>query len=220
VLQLATGQVIVLVEVEQPQARRPNTAAIHHAFLLTMEQFGEAQTRLAAAGYEIADARAAFRARGEYSFDVADPDDHRWQIQAFGPEQHELLKPDVGVVDCGPAEQFAVGSVTVFRAGNFFLVREKAGFLALSRWCRHANGLTAYQPQHWQFFCAFHGATYNLQGDHTGHLPGVAPLRQNPVTITPDGRVLVDTDLVIERAADEPPMITPIPATVGGHVPA
>src|SRR5581483_4895586 len=100
VLQLGTGQVVVLVEVERPQPRRPYTAAIHHAFLLTMDQFRAAQARLAAAGYEIADARAAFRAKGEYSFDVNDPDGHRWQVQAFGPEQHELLKPGVGVVDC------------------------------------------------------------------------------------------------------------------------
>ncbi len=220
VLQLGTGQVVVLVEVERPRPRRPYTAAIHHAFLLTMDQFRAAQARLAAAGYDIADARAAFRAKGEYSFDVNDPDGHRWQVQAFGPEQHELLKPGVGVVDCGPAERFAVGSVTVFREGNFFLVREKGGFLALSRWCRHANGLTAYQPQHWRFFCAFHGATYNLQGDHTGHLPGVAPLRQNPVMIGADGHVLVDTDVVMERTADEPPVVTPAPERVSEQAPA
>lgn len=211
VLRLNTGQLLVLVQVPQPVPIRPNTAAIHHAFLLTMEQFRAAQARFAAAGYAISDTRAAFRAKGEYSMDIYDPDGHRWQVQAFGPEQHALLKPGVGVVECGPVDRFAVGSVTVFREGNFFLVRDKRGFLALSRWCRHANGLLAYQREHWRFFCAFHGATFDLQGTHTGHLRDIPPLRLNPVTITPEGVVLVDTDVVLERATDEPPPYTPVP---------
>jgi catechol 2,3-dioxygenase-like lactoylglutathione lyase family enzyme len=220
VLQLATGQCLVLLQVDHPAPRRPNSTSIHHAFYLTMDQFRAAQARLSAAGYDIADNRAAFRARGEYSFDVSDPDDHRWQVQAFGPEQHELIKPDAGVVDCGPAEQFAVGSVTVFRDGNFFLVRAPEGLLALSRWCQHANGLLAYQCEHWRFYCAFHGATYTTYGDHTGHLPNVPPLRLNPITLTDDGRVLVDTNVVIERRPDEPPPFTAVPVAESAAAPA
>jgi catechol 2,3-dioxygenase-like lactoylglutathione lyase family enzyme len=216
VLRLNTGQLLVLVQVERPAPIRANTSSIHHAFLLTMDQYRAAQERFAAAGYDIGDTRAAFRAKGEYSMDIFDPDGHRWQVQAFGPEQKCLIKPEVGVVECGPVDQFPIGSVTVFREGNFFLVRDKRGFLALSRWCRHANGLLAHQREHWRFFCAFHGATYNLQGDHTGHLRDIPPLRMNPVTITPEGIVLVDTDQVIERSGDEPPPVTPVPAALAG----
>jgi catechol 2,3-dioxygenase-like lactoylglutathione lyase family enzyme len=216
VLRLNTGQLLVLVQTDQPVPIRPNTSSIHHAFLLTVEQYRAAQERFAAHGYDIGDTRAAFRAKGEYSMDIYDPDGHRWQVQAFGPEQHCLIKPDAGVVECGPVDKFAVGSVTVFREGNFFLVRAKEGFLALSRWCRHANGLTAYQPEHWRFFCAFHGATYNLRGDHTGHHANVPPMRLNLVTITPDGMVLVDTDTFIERSHDEPPAYTPVPVARSG----
>ncbi len=218
VLRLNTGQLLVLIQTDQPVPIRPNTSSIHHAFLLSLEQYRAAQERFAAHGYDVGDTRAAFRAKGEYSMDVFDPDGHRWQVQAFGPEQHCLIKPDAGVVECGPVDKFAVGSVTVFREGNFFLVRGKQGFLALSRWCRHANGLTAYQPEHWRFFCAFHGATYNLQGDHTGHHANVPPLRLNQVTITPQGMVMVDTDAVIEREHDEPPAYTPVPAAFEGAV--
>jgi len=202
-LKLNTGQLIVLTEVDEPVPIRENSSSIHHAFLLTMDEYRLAQERFKAAGYNIEDSREQFRAKGENSMDIWDPDGHRWQLQAFGEEQHSILKPGAGVVDCGPASQYEVGSVTTFKEGNFFLVHDKKGFLALSRWCRHANGLLSYQREHWRFYCAFHGATYNLCGNHTGHLAGVGALRLNPITISEDGRLLVDTDEVIERGEDE-----------------
>jgi hypothetical protein len=41
----------------------------------------------------------------------------------------------------------------------------------------------------------------------------IPPLRSNPVTVTPEGMVLVDTDTVVERATDEPPEYVPVPET-------
>ena len=210
-LRLNTGQLIVLTEVDEPVPIRRNSSSIHHAFLLTMDEYGQAQERFKAAGYDVEDSREQFRAKGENSMDIWDPDGHRWQLQAYGEEQHALIKPDVGVVDCGPAEQFQIGSVTTFKDGNFFLVRNKQGFLALSRWCRHANGLLSYQREHWRFYCAFHGATYNLCGDHTGHLANILALRVNPVSISGAGHVLVDTDTVWERQPDDPPAYVAAP---------
>lgn len=205
VLRLNTGQLVVLTEVDDPVPIRPNTSSIHHALLLTMHQYEQAQERFKAHGYEIGDTREQFRAKGEHSMDIWDPDGHRWQLQAFSEEQHMLIRPGVGVVDCGPGENFELGSVTTFREGNFFLIRKPEGFLALSRWCRHANGLLSYQREHWRFYCAFHGATYNLEGDHTGHLPNIAALRLNPVAIDERGHVLVDTEVVQERDEGVPP---------------
>jgi catechol 2,3-dioxygenase-like lactoylglutathione lyase family enzyme len=215
VLRMNTGQLLVLTEVDAPEPRRPNSASIHHAFWLTPDEYRAAQDRLAAAGVDISDERVAFRAKGEYSMDAWDPDGHHWQVQTEVQEEaQQIIKPGVGVVDCGPADRFAVGSITSFGDGNFFLIRNQKGFLALSRWCRHRNGILAHQPEHWRFFCNFHGATYNYEGDHTGHMQNVAPLRMNPVTVTPDGRVLVDTDAVLERATDEAPAYVPV-ATKG-----
>jgi len=211
VLRMNTGQLLVLVEVADPEPRRKNSASIHHAFWLTMDQFRSAQTRLSAVGIDISDERAAFRSKGEYSMDAWDPDDHHWQIQAEGPEAVELIKPGVGVYDCGPADKFHVGSVTPFGEANIFLIRNEKGFLALSRWCSHRNGLLANQPEHWRFFCNFHGATYNYCGDHTGHMREVLPLRSNPVSISPDGHVLVDTEVVIQRQPDEAPTYVQAP---------
>jgi catechol 2,3-dioxygenase-like lactoylglutathione lyase family enzyme len=211
VLRMNSGQLLVLMEVENPEPRRHNSQTIHHAFWLTTDQYRSAQERFSADGIDISDERASFRAKGEFSMDAWDPDNHHWQVQTQGPEATEIIKPGVGVVECGPAEQFAVGSVTPFGKGNFFLIRNDEGFLALSRWCRHRNGLLINQKEHWQFFCHFHGATYNYDGDHTSHLRGVGPLRMNPVTITDQGIVTVDTDVVLERQEDEPPRFTAAP---------
>lgn len=214
-LKMNTGQLLILVEVDSPQPTRPNSASIHHAFWLTMDQYRTAQTRYAAAGYDIGDERAAFRAKGEYSMDLWDPDGHHWQIQAEGPEATELLKPGVGVVECGPVDRFPVGSVTPFGEGNFFLMHDAAGFLALSRWCTHRNGLLAYQREHWRFFCNFHGATFGNDGCYTGHVQDILPLRSNPVTISSEGVIFVDTDVVIERCQDDPASYTPVGQTAG-----
>lgn len=210
VLRMNCGQLLVLLEVDRPEPRRPNSLTIHHAFWLTPDRYRSAQERFAEAGIDISDERAAFRAKGEYSMDAWDPDGHHWQVQTHTSEATEIIKPGVGVVECGPVERFEIGSVTPFGAGNFFLVRGAEGFLALSRWCRHRNGLLANQQEHWRFFCHFHGATFNYDGDFTGHMRGVQPLRMNPVSITPEGMVMVDTDVVLERAEDEPPPYTPV----------
>ncbi len=215
VLRMDSGQLLVLVEVEEPEPRRKNSASIHHAFWLTTDQYRTAQERFTAAGIDISDERVAFRAKGEFSMDAWDPDGHHWQVQTEGPEATELIKPGVGVVDCGTTDKYEVGSITSFGEGNFFLIRNEGGFLALSRWCRHRNGLLANQKEHWRFFCNFHGATFNYDGDHTGHMRDLPPLRSNPITIADDGRVLVDTDVVIERDPDEPPRFVPVPEMAG-----
>ncbi len=211
-LRMNTGQLFVLVETEKVEPRRPGSSSIHHGLLLTLEQYARAQERLRRYGYEIADTREQYRPRGEYSMDIEDPDGHRYQIQAYGPEAHEIICPGVGVVDCGPHEGYAVGGVRVFKEGDFFLVRTADGFLAVTRWCTHMNGKVIYQQDHWRFWCPFHGSTFDRRGDHTGHLAGVPALRLNPVSIGPDGHVLVDTDQVIERECYAPQQATPPPA--------
>jgi len=208
-LRLNTGQLIVLVQVEKPEPRRENTSSIHHAFLLTMEQYRAAQERFKAAGYDISDTREQFRARGEHSMDIYDPDDHRWQVQAYSDAAHEVIPPAQPRYDCGPADRYAVPSVTTHGEGNFFLIRERRGFRAVSRWCMHMNGKLTYQPEHYRFFCNFHGATYDESGCHIGHLPNIRPLRQHPVTLDADGHVWVEAGTAVERGEDEPTLLTP-----------
>ena len=182
-LQMNTGQLFILVQKDTVEPRRPGSSSIHHGFLLTPNQYRRAQERLKAFGYDIADTREQFRARGEYSMDVYDPDDHRYQIQAYGPEANEILLPDAGVVDCGPASRYKAGEVKLFKDGNFYLVRMKDGFLALTRWCRHMNGKVVYQKEHFRFWCPFHAMTYDRAGDPLWGRPDVCALRLNAIGV-------------------------------------
>jgi Rieske Fe-S protein len=216
VLQMNTGQLLILVKRDHVVPRRPGSSSIHHGFLLTIEQYRQAQERLSQAGYDIGDTRAQFRARGEYSMDIDDPDGHRYQVQAYGPEAKEIARPDVGVVDCGVADGYRVGDVRLFADGNFFLTRLPDGFLALTRWCTHMNGKIVYQKAHWRFWCPFHGATYDRRGEPIAKRPDVCSLRLNRVSFSPDGHVLVDTDTVIERAAYSPDQAVQPPAGLAG----
>lgn len=201
VLQMNTGQLFILVKRPSVVPRRPGSSSIHHGLLLTMEQYQAAKAHLEALGYETGDTREQFRARGEYSLDIYDPDGHRYQIQTYGPESTEIVLPDVGVVDCGPAAGYRVGDVKLHADGNFFLVRLPEGFLALSRWCTHMNGKVVYQKAHWRFWCPFHGAIYDRRGEPILPRPDVCALRLNPVSFSAEGHVLVDTDEVIQRAS-------------------
>jgi catechol 2,3-dioxygenase-like lactoylglutathione lyase family enzyme len=214
VLQMNTGQLFILAKSESVEPRRPGSSSIHHGFLLTPNQYRRAQERLQQHGYDIADTRQDFRARGEYSMDVDDPDGHRYQIQAYGPEAHEVLLPGVGVVDCGPAESYKLGQPKLFKDGNFYLVRLKNGFLALTRWCRHMNGRVVYQKEHYRFWCPFHAMTYDRAGDPLWGRPDVCALRLNAIRFSPEGHVLVDTDEVIDRERYEPSQAVQSPAQV------
>jgi len=201
---------VVLVQVDKVQPFRPNSNSIHHAFYLTPAQYRAAQERRKAAGFDVTDTRADFRAKGENSFDVYDPDGHRYQIQSVGPEAAEILKPGMGEVRCGKVEDFAVGSVTHFKEQQFYLVRRPEGFLALSHWCTHMNGELRWRENYWSFFCPFHKATFDRNGESTSHRSGYPPLRLHPVTITGDGQVLVNTNEIVNRKNFDPKQVAPV----------
>lgn len=198
-LKCNSGHMILLVQVEKVQPFRPNSSSIHHAFYLTPEQHQRARERRAAAGHPVSDTRAAFRANGQLSFDVFDPDGHRYQVQSVGPEASVILKAEIGDVICGKVDDFAIGSVTHFEDGQFYLVRHKDGFLALSHWCTHMNGILRWRQNYWSFYCPFHKATFNRKGESTSHRPNYPPLRLHPVTIASDGTVVVNTNELIHR---------------------
>ena len=202
-LQMNTGQFFILVQKDKVAHRLPPRSFIHHAFLLTPNQYQRAYQRLKELGYELGDTRIALRPHGEYSIDIADPDGHRYQLQTYGPEAKEIIKPGVAVVNCGLADDYKVGDVRVFKDGNFFLVRLPEGFLALTRWCTHMNGIVVYQQTHWRFYCPNHGATYDRRGNATSY-PAECAMRLNPISFSSHGEVLVNTDEVIERSSYQP----------------
>lgn len=208
-LAMNTRQRVLLVEVPEVPPYPASGGSIHHAWLLTMEQFAKARDRLEALGYETGiDPRQSFRAVGEFNMDIHDPDGNRFQIQAFGEEGTEILASGAGTVACGKFGEFAPGSVTRFAEGRFFLVRNRDGFLALSAWCTHKNGITAWQKESWHYYCPFHGAKFDGNGVYKGDM-GCQPLRLNPVSIADDGTVLVDTGRFFARDGYSPSQAVP-----------
>lgn len=200
VLQLNTGQLVILVKSDHVETR----SGMHHAFMLTPNQYRRMMEHVLAAGYDLVDIRAQFRAHGEYSINIKDPDGHGIQFQCNSPEARAIIRPGTGVVDCGPADAYRVGDVKLVKDGNFFLVRRAEGFLAMTRWCTHLNGRIIYQREHWRFYCPYHQSTFDRCGDPIGGEPNLTALRLNRVSFSADGRVLVDTDDVIERDLFDP----------------
>lgn len=210
-LSMNTRQRVLLVQMSEVVPFRPNSSSIHHAWHLTIEQFERAKERLAARGFNITDSRQAFRAMGEHSLDVFDPDGHRFQIQAYGPEAKQIIVENVGEIDCGNVGEYELGTVKVFAKGRFSVVRLEEGFVALSRWCTHMNGVLAWKPEHWQFYCPMHGAIYNRRGECTQVGRELPPLRLHPLSIAPDGAITVRPDEVIRRETVRPSDAVPAP---------
>ena len=222
VLKMNTGQLLILVQVPEEEMRTNlgMSTGVHHAFMTTPNQYRRAIARMQEMGFDLVDYRAQFRAYGEFSINFKDPDGHRLQLQCYGLESTEIMPGD-GIVDCGTEDQYRVGAMKPFKVGNFYLVRRKEGFLAISRWCRHLNGLVAYQPKHWQFWCPLHGATYDRDGinEPFPSNEGKDPLRLHPLTFNAEGHILVDTDRVIERTQFELSQVT-VPPAVAAAAPA
>ena len=212
-----SGHMILLVQVKgEVKPFRPNSSSIHHALYLTPDQHQRARERRAiATGKDVSDTRASFRANGQLSFDVFDPDGHRYQVQSIGPEASVIMKADMGDVVCGKVDDFAVGSVTHFKDAQFYLVRHRDGFLALSHWCTHMNGELRWRENHWSFYCAFHKATFNRKGESTSH-KNYPALRIHPVTVRDDQTVVVNTNEVINRRNFDPSQLAAVPPCMVG----
>lgn len=207
VLKMNTGQLIILVETDVDSDRQAGHG-VHHGFLLTRNQFRRAMERLQKNNIEIVAQREEFNAKGQYSVDVFDPDGNHYQLETVDPTQATDTVPSgAGVIDCGPAADYNIGEVRLFKDATFFLVRNKEGFLAMSRWCTHMNGLLTYQQAHWRFVCPMHRASYDRRGIpncSTLRHPNLSPMRLHPISFTADGHVLVNTDETIERNSYEP----------------
>jgi catechol 2,3-dioxygenase-like lactoylglutathione lyase family enzyme/nitrite reductase/ring-hydroxylating ferredoxin subunit len=203
-------QMVVLVQSAGVKIERDGANSTHHAWLLkTPEEYHACIARLKGMGFEIEDYRAAFRAAGQYSVDIVDPDGHRFQIQSQGPEATDIRVPKKGKVRCGPAAKYEPGSVTLFKEEQFFLLRLEGGFLALSQWCTHQNGLVGWRGNFYDFYCMKHGAVFGRTGDSASVVMDLPPLRLHPLRIDQAGEIEVDTDRVVVRRAFSPDQLVP-----------
>jgi lactoylglutathione lyase len=203
-------QMVVLVQSDNVAIEREGANSTHHAWLLkTPAEYHACIERLKERGFDISDYRAAFRAAGQYSSDLVDPDGHRFQIQTQGPEATDVRIEKKGVVNCGPIDGYEVGTVKLFKDQKFFLLRLKEGFLALSQWCTHQNGLVQWRDNFYDFYCMKHGAVYSRRGEAESVIMDLPPLRLHPVTINSNSEVEVDTDRVVLRRDYTPDQVVP-----------
>ncbi|MBM2812691.1 MAG: hypothetical protein HW416_3450 [Chloroflexi bacterium] len=202
VLRTNSGELVILVQ--RDTVAPMHAMGVHHAFTMTPNQYRRMLDRAKAKSHEMGVFRADFLAPGEYGLNFEDPDGHGVELDTTTIEADQNVPPGVGVVDCGPVDRFALGDVRVSNEGNFFLVRLAEGFLAMTRRCTHMNGVLTYDKDHWRFFCPYHHACFDRRGDPLGGQPALDALRLNPVTLSADGHVLVNTDEIIPREFFDP----------------
>ncbi len=212
VLRMNTGTMLVLVEKDDVVPRRPGTNAVHHAFTMTPNQYRRLLEKVDEYKIDVWVDRAQYLAQGEYNVNFKDPDDHMLEVCCDAPEASEIILPNVGTLDCGPASAYKIGDVKLFKDADVYLVRLKEGFLAMSRWCTHMNGRIIWNREHWRFQCPYHHATFDRRGDLTGGQPDLDALRLYAVSFSPAGHVLVDTSEVTHRNCFEPAQAAKPPA--------
>jgi len=112
-----------------------------------------------------------------------------------------------GVIKAGTLEEFAVGSVTYFQEGRFYLHRlEDGSFIALWQRCTHLGCSVPWEESKEQFHCPCHGTLFNKVGEVESG-PAPRPMDTFPVIIE-GGEVFVDTEEAFERKGFEPSQTT------------
>lgn len=199
---LASGDYLTLCESAEV---RPNPPGLHTRFAVPHEDWEPLVGRLQALGLAMHDDRkGGLRAVGEAGLNVTDPDGHVLELELHGPAAYEVPAARRGKITAGPIDDFAIGSVTRIPAGQFFLVRLRDGFLAVSQICTHMQFTVTYQPEHFRFYCPRHRRKFTRTGKFLPRFEDdeTPPLRVYAIEFV-DGQVVVDTDESIPRQSEE-----------------
>jgi cytochrome b6-f complex iron-sulfur subunit len=102
------------------------------------------------------------------------------------------------LLEAGPAESFAPGSVTGFMGGRFYLARQQdGGFIALSLRCTHLGCSITWEENQKRFLCPCHASSFTISGE-VMNPPAARALDYYPVIIE-NGLVKVDIGTLKER---------------------
>ncbi len=91
----------------------------------------------------------------------------------------------------GSPDDYPVNSVTYFADQQVYLVRNSAGFFAVSSICTHLGCITQWKPEADQIACPCHGSRFGRDGAVL-HGPAPRPLPHFGVRLLADGSLLVD----------------------------
>lgn len=130
-----------------------------------------------------------------------------WILGSFLRPRRRAAETAASLVVAGPTDAFALGSVSAFPAGKFYLVRlADGGFLALHRQCTHLGCSVPWDEAAGRFACPCHASVFDLRGDVLAP-PAPRPLDLFAVRIE-NGVVKVDVSQPIRRARFEPSQVT------------
>lgn len=104
------------------------------------------------------------------------------------------------LLEAGPVDSFAAGSVSAFMGGRFFLARQAdGGFIALSLRCTHLGCSIAWEEEKKRFICPCHSSAFDISGEVLNP-PAVRALDYYPVIIE-NKMVKVDIGTLVERSS-------------------
>lgn len=102
------------------------------------------------------------------------------------------------LLEAGPVESFAPGSVSAFMGGRFYLARQQdGGFIAVSLRCTHLGCSVTWEENRNRFICPCHSSSFDISGEVLNP-PASRALDYYPVLIE-NGVVKVDIGTLKER---------------------
>jgi nitrite reductase/ring-hydroxylating ferredoxin subunit len=104
------------------------------------------------------------------------------------------------LLEAGPADSFALNSVSAFMGGRFYLARQAdGGFIALSLRCTHLGCSIAWEEDQKRFICPCHSSAFDISGEVLNP-PAARALDYYPVIID-NGIVKVDIGTLVGRSS-------------------
>jgi len=102
------------------------------------------------------------------------------------------------LLEVGPVDSFAPGSVSAFMGGRFYLARQQdGGFIAVSLRCTHLGCSVSWEKEKNRFICPCHSSAFDITGEVLNP-PASRALDYYPVIIE-NGIVKVDIGMLKER---------------------
>jgi nitrite reductase/ring-hydroxylating ferredoxin subunit len=103
-----------------------------------------------------------------------------------------------GAVNGGAASAIAAGTAKRIRASgaDVWLCRDANGLYALDNHCTHAGRPFNFESASQGFFCPYHGATFDFNGDSPTD-PAFSPLDHFAVCVDGSGTVFIDPNTLV-----------------------
>jgi cytochrome b6-f complex iron-sulfur subunit len=107
-----------------------------------------------------------------------------------------LFEPSL-IVNAGKPAEYEIDSVTFDPQNGIYVVRDAAGFYALSAICTHLGCVTAWKPELDLIACPCHGSKFRKDGSKIEG-PAPRPLPWLRMWVSDDGDLMVDRGTTVQ----------------------